>query len=288
MPSGSSSAPRRPPASWPERAPLGGLAPRRRAFVLALLALLAVVVVLIGVGVAREFRRPPPADPAVPGAVVLVPGYGGNRAAFLALTERLRAEGRRAVIVELPSGGTGDLVAQGAAIDDTVRGLLDDGAPSVDVVGYSAGGVATRVYLDRGRTAPAVRRVVTLGSPLRGAELAAAGGALVPGACPRACQQLAPGSALLTGLATAPPGLPWLSLWSADDETVTPPDSAELPGTDAVRLQDVCSDAVVTHSRLPTDPLSVGLVLRALGTGPLPTADSTQCDDLRTEGARES
>lgn len=271
-------------ASWPARAPLGGLAPRRRAFVLALLGVGAVLLVLIGIAVAREYRVPPPADPEVPGAVVLVPGYGGNRAAFIALTERLRTEGRRSVIVELPSGGTGDLVTQAAAIDDTVRDLLDEGAPSVDVVGYSAGGVATRVYLDRGRTAPAVRRVVTLGSPLQGAELAAAGGALVPGACPRACQQLAPGSALLTGLATAPAGVPWLSLWTADDETVTPPDSAELPGTDAVRLQDVCSDATIPHSRLPVDPLAVGLVLRGLGTGPLPTADPDACDALRDEG----
>ncbi|WP_433787904.1 esterase/lipase family protein [Actinomycetospora sp. CA-101289] len=270
--------------SWPDRAPLGGLAPRRRAFLLALLALAAVLVVLVGVGVAREYRVPAAADPDVPGAVVMVPGYGGNRAAFIALAERLRADGRRAVIVDLPSGGTGDLVTQAATVDDTVRGLLDEGAPSVDVVGYSAGGVATRVYLDRGRTAPAVRRVVTLGSPLQGAELAAAGGALVPGACPRACQQLAPGSALLTGIATAPPGLPWLSLWTADDETVTPPESAELPGTDPVRLQDVCSDATITHSRLPSDPLSVGLVLRALGTGPLPTADPGECDALRAEG----
>ncbi|HSK58895.1 MAG TPA: lipase [Actinomycetospora sp.] len=270
--------------SWPDRAPLGGLAPRRRAFVLALLVLAAGLLVRVGVGVAREYRVPDAADPDVPGAVVMVPGYGGNRAAFIALAEQVRADGRRAVIVDLPSGGTGDLVTQAATVDDTVRELLDEGAPSVDVVGYSAGGVATRVYLDRGRTAPAVRRVVTLGSPLRGAELAAAGGALVPGACPRACQQLAPGSALLTGLATAPPGLPWLSLWTADDETVTPPDSAELPGTDAVRLQDVCSDATVTHSRLPSDPLSVGLVLRALGTGPLPTADADQCDALRAEG----
>ncbi len=271
-------------ASWPARAPLGGLAPRRRTFVLALLGVGAVLLVLIGIAVAREYRVPPPADPAVPGAVVLVPGYGGNRAAFIALTERLRAEGRRSVIVELPSGGTGDLVTQAATIDDTARGLLDEGAPSVDVVGYSAGGVATRVYLDRGRTAPAVRRVVTLGSPLQGAELAAAGGALVPGACPRACQQLAPGSALLSGLATAPAGVPWLSLWTADDETVTPPDSAELPGTDAVRLQDVCSDATIPHSRLPVDPLAVGLVLRGLGTGPLPTADPDACDALRDEG----
>ena len=78
--------------------------------------------------------------------------------------------------------------------------------------------------------------------------------------------------------------MPWLSLWTADDETVTPPDSAELPGTDAVRLQDVCSDATIPHSRLPVDPLAVGLVLRGLGTGPLPTADPDACDALRDEG----
>ena len=44
------------------------------------------------------------------------------------------------------------------------------------------------------------RRVVTLGSPLHGEQIAAVGSALVPGACPIACQQLVPGSALLTRL----------------------------------------------------------------------------------------
>lgn len=271
---------------WPERAPLGGLAPRRRAFVLVLAVLALAAAVVVGVGLAREYAVPPPADPRVPGTVVLVPGYGGSAGALIELTERLRAAGRVATIVELPRGGTGDLGGQAAAIDDTVRDLLDEGAPSVDVVGYSAGGVATRLWLDQGRTAPAARRVVTLGSPLRGAELAAAGGALVPGACPQACQQLAPGSALLTRLASAPAGLPWLSLWTADDRTVTPPDSAELPGTTAVRLQDVCADATVAHSQLPTDPLAVGLVLRGLGTGPLPDPGRRDCDDLRAEGGR--
>jgi triacylglycerol lipase len=269
---------------WPERAPLGGLAPRRRAFLLALIALALVVAVTAATAVVREFAVPPAAAQDQQGTVVLVPGYGGSRAALISLAERLRAAGRTATIVELPRGGTGDLGGQAATIDDTVREALDAGAPSVDLVGYSAGGVATRLWLDEGRTAPAARRVVTLGSPLRGAELAAAGGALVPGACPQACQQLAPGSALLTRLATAPAGLPWLSVWSDDDQTVTPPESAELPGTRSVRVQDVCRDETVAHSQLPTDPMVVGLVLRALGTGPLPDPGRGDCGELRAEG----
>jgi len=270
---------------WPERAPLGGLAPRRRLFVLGLVAVLVVLTTVVGVSVAREYAVPPVADPARPGPVLLVPGYGGNASSLQDLAQRLRLAGRPAAVVALPDGGTGDLAAQAAAIDDEVRNLLRTGASSVDLVGYSAGGVATWLYLESGRTAPAVRRLVTLGSPLQGAELAAAGGALVPGACPRACQQLAPGSALLTGLDERPrPTIPWLSLWTDNDETVTPPDSAALPGIASLRLQSVCRGLVVGHSRLPTSGLSLGLVLRALGTDPLPAPAPSACGQLQAEG----
>ena len=53
-----------------------------------------------------------------------------------------------------------------------------------------------------------------------------------PDACPAACRQLAPGSALLDGIddESLPDGLPWLSIWTQDDETVQPPDSARLDG----------------------------------------------------------
>ncbi|WP_225924591.1 esterase/lipase family protein [Pseudonocardia abyssalis] len=143
------------------------------------------------------------------------------------------------------------------------------GAPSVDVVGYSAGGVVTALWVARDDGAAKARRVVTLGSPLNGTSLA--GAAALPDACPPACRRIAPGSAELAELAAADVGshVPWLSVWSADDEVVTPYDTARLPGATNVLLQDVCPDAVVAHGDLPTDAGVAGLVLGALGTGPV-------------------
>jgi triacylglycerol esterase/lipase EstA (alpha/beta hydrolase family) len=122
-----------------------------------------------------------------------------------------------------------------------------------------------------------VRRVVTLGSPLHGTEIAAASGVLAPGACPVACQQLSPGSALLDDLDRQPLDVPWLSMWTEDDQTVVPPDSARLSGAINVSLQQVCPGAAVSHSQLPTDPQVTALVLRALKQGTLTAPTAGDC-----------
>src|SRR5439155_900311 len=166
-------------------------------------------------------------DEARLGPVVLVPGYGGGQGALSRLADRIRATGRTATVLTLPGDGTGDLNAQAEALRAAVGG-----ARNVDIVGYSAGGVVVRLWVARHGGEHVARRVVTLGSPLHGAQLAAVGAASVPGACPVACQQLVPGSSLLRDLdrTPLPPRLPWLSVWTEDDETVTPPDSARLTG----------------------------------------------------------
>ena len=271
---------------WPDRAPLGGLAPRRRLFLLVVTVVVLALAASVAVSVSREYAVPPAADPQQMGPVVLVPGFGGNTAALQALALRLRVVGRPAVVVTLPDGGTGDFSGQAAAIDDAVRDLIrHDGTRSVDLVGCSAGGVASWLYLQTGTTAPAIRRLVTLGSPLQGADIAAAGGALVPGACPRACQELAPGSSLLARLeAGTRPAIPWLSLWTDQDDVVTPPQSAALPGVRSIRLQSVCDGILINHGQIPTAGLAIGLVLRALGTRPLPVPVPGDCSRLQSEG----
>lgn len=254
---------------------------------------MAALAVLAGLGVGGAVavsRNPPDStgypDQRRPGTVLLVPGYGGNQASLAPLATRIRAAGRSASVVALPGDGTGDLAAQADALDSAVAGALRGGVPSVDLVGYSAGGVVVRLWVARHDGQHRARRVVTLGSPLHGTTLAAAGSALVPAACPVACQQLVPGSALLRDLDAhpLPPQLPWLSLWTRDDQTVTPPDSARLAGAVDVELQSICSDAHVEHGALPSDPLVTGLVLRAIDVTPLTAPTPAGCPALRAQG----
>jgi len=221
--------------------------------------------------------RPGPREPSGlppqnrPGPVLLVPGYGGGTGALDALAGRIRATGRVAIVVRLPGTGTGSLVADAAVLNTAVNRELGRGAPSVDVIGYSAGGVVTLIWARLDDGVAKARRVVTLGSPFHGTRLAAGAAGLVPGACPVACQQLVPGSSLLAGLrANDAAGLPhWLSLWTADDATVTPPDSARLAGAISLSVQSLCPAARISHSQLPVSSIVTAIVLQAIGPSPL-------------------
>ncbi len=248
------------------------MSPARR-LLFAAVALLGVVAVAAGVLVARPGgQAAAPVVPDRPGTVVLVPGYGGSTRALSVLAARLRDEGRTAVVVDLPGDGTGDLRQAAEAVDRAVDRALDAGAPSVDLVGYSAGGVTVRWFLRELGGAERARRVVTLGSPHHGTTLAATALAVSPGACPTACAQLAPDSELLDRLNArdeTPDGPAYLALWTVQDETVTPPDSGRLEGAVSLAVQDVCPGLQLAHGDLPRAPVVQELVSDALGAAPL-------------------
>jgi triacylglycerol lipase len=267
---------------WPALV-LGGLSPRRRVLVVAVLLLVLAGAVAGGVAAAAgggsggSVAGYPPQNR--PGPVLLVPGYGGQVSSLFPLAARIRATERQATVISLPGNGTGDLNADASVLNAAVTRALRGGAPSVDVIGYSAGGVVVALWARRDDGSGKARRVVTLGSPFHGAQIAAGAEGFVPGACPVACQQLVPGSQLLAGLDASPvPYRPrWLSLWTTDDQVVTPPDSARLAGAVNVPIQSVCPDEQVSHYELPSNPVVTAIVLQAIGPGPLRAPGPAVC-----------
>lgn len=258
------------------------LAPARRRFVLAVAALVlaAVVAVVLVVVVAR--RSAPATDQTAPGPVLLVPGYGGSSESLRPLAAALRAQGRDVTVVELPDRAQGDLSEQAAALGAAADAVLARSrASSVDVVGYSAGGIVARLWATDDGGAARVRRLVTLGSPHHGTEVATFG-SLVAGTCPTACQQLATDSPLLARLDRAgiPEGVVFLSLWSTRDDVVAPPSSSVVDGEPSPSLQSICPGSTVNHGGLPADPLAQALVEQALGPGPVPTWSTADCARL--------
>ena len=249
---------------------LDGLAPARRRLVLAVV-LLAVVAVVVGAVVWYAGREDPvhPVPQATPGPVLLVPGYGGGTDGLEVLAQALRAQGREAVVVPLAGDGFGDLDAQAEVLAKAaVLEQQRTGARSVDVVGYSAGGLIARLWVRDHGGGNLARRVVTLGSPHHGTDLAGLAGDLAPDACPVACQQLQPDSDLLRALNAGdetPAGPVWVSIWTTDDQTVVPPSSADLEGALDFTVQSVCPGVTVSHGDLPRSPVVIAAVVRELG-----------------------
>jgi triacylglycerol esterase/lipase EstA (alpha/beta hydrolase family) len=261
---------------------LGRLSPARRRFVLAVAALLvAAFVTAIVASVASRPDEVTPVSQETPGPVLLVPGYGGSTAALDVLAAALRADGRDVTVVAAEGDGTEDLRTQAEALDRAARTALDgSGAESVDVVGYSAGGIVARVWVaDLGGDALA-RRVVTLASPNHGTDLASVASGLGSTACPEACQQLATDSDLLRELNAddeTPDGPQWVAIWTADDKTVVPPDSGVLDGATTFSVQEVCADLVVAHADAPRSPSVMAMVASELGRDDPSVPDDSVC-----------
>jgi triacylglycerol lipase len=266
---------------------LSALPPVRRRLLLGILAaVVAGVLAAVVLVVVERTGSSPAAGPVrqdEPGPVLLVPGYGGSTSALDVLAGRLRSAGRQASVVRLPGDGTGELRDQASALDRAARAAITGGAPSVDVVGYSAGGVVARLWATDDGGADIARRIVTLGAPHHGTDIAALAGSLLPDQCPTACAELAPNSALLAKLNArgVPAGPVWVSVWTEQDQIVTPPDSARLDGALNIPVQSVCADARLDHGNLPRDPLVQSLVLAALGPTRPTRPTPTDCPRLR-------
>jgi triacylglycerol lipase len=260
------------------RVVLDALSPQRKRLVLGAggLALLLIITLAV-IAVVRAVVKPDPVPQTEPGPVLLVPGYGGNVHSLEPLAAALRAAGRTPVIVGPVGDPTGDLRLQAEHLAEVAERVRNDsGATSVDVVGYSAGGVVTRLWVQDNGGAGVVRRVLTLGSPHHGTSQAALG-AEFAGGCSTACEQLVPDSDLLRRLNAGdetPAGPLWATVRSTSDQVVTPIDSAALSGAMNIVIQDVCPGSAVAHGDLPGHPAVLAALDSVLGVAaPQPPTD---------------
>lgn len=231
---------------------------------------LAVALAAIVAAVILRSRAAPVNGPAAPlsqrGPILLVPGYGGGTEGVSAMADRLKAAGVPAEVISI-GDGQGDLRGYADTVLARARTLVAEGAPSVDLVGFSAGGVIVRTVATDPAAETLVRRVVQVAAPNDGTSLAALGA--LAGECPTACQQIRPGSELLESLPAANSAERWLSLWSDTDEVIRPAESSVLAGATDVRMQSLCPGQV-THSGLITDPAAAAIAGSFLADGSIP------------------
>ncbi len=172
---------------------------------------------------------PAPADPGRP--VVLLHGFASSPRMLAPLARRLHRDlGRPVLPLALPAG-VRDLACCAEAADRWLRRIARrPGFAPADVVGHSMGGLIATWWLkrvDRGRR---LRRVVTLGTPHRGAPLARLGarwlGALYP-----ALAQMAPEAAFGRSLRATPTpaGCEVIALCGGQDRLVPDPFARLLP-----------------------------------------------------------
>jgi triacylglycerol lipase len=256
--------------------------PRRR--LLLTVAGAALVAILVLGGLAARSIGGDQVDPVAqdrPGPVLLVPGYGGSLQSLTVLAAALRRDGRDVSLVALPEKATGDLNQQARSLGTAAKAAIArTHAPSVDVVGYSAGGVVARLWVKDFGGADLARRVVTLGSPHHGTGVAGIAVDLAPSQCPTACRQLAPDSPLLRSLDSGdetPAGPQFVSIWTTEDQTVTPPDSASLIGAVDFSMQSVCRGIHLAHGDLPESTTVINAVKLELGSAPVVRLTSSDC-----------
>ncbi|TVR61782.1 MAG: hypothetical protein EA422_12220, partial [Gemmatimonadales bacterium] len=199
-------------------------------------------------------------EEAIP--VLLVPGWGDQAPDLEPLRLHLIEEGwpeTRIAALSFPDP-FGSNQSNAREIDRAVDALRAmTGAPRVDIVAHSMGGLAVRYFLlVRPDVDEAVRRAVFLGTPHRGtvaAILAWGDGG----------REMVPGSDFLTqlneGESGVPTGVEALAIRTPVDLRVIPGSSGLLPG--ALNLEICCP----THNQLVEEERTLGAVVNFLRHG---------------------
>ncbi|MEU1809752.1 lipase family alpha/beta hydrolase [Micromonospora aurantiaca (nom. illeg.)] len=203
--------------------------------------------------------------------VVVVGGLIGISIAYEPIAARLRADGYRVSIYQLPNLGFGDIRESARALSsyvDQVRAAT--GASRVDLVTHSEGGLVSRWYVKFLGGADKVDQYVSLGSPQYGTYVANILAVVGLGSCAGivACQQMTIGSSFLAELNggdDTPGPVRWTTVRTWQDELVRPVDNAVLAdGATNVLVQAWCPLRVVGHLGLVLDGTTYTAVRQTL------------------------
>jgi triacylglycerol lipase len=179
--------------------------------------------------------------------ILLVHGLVDNRSIFTLLRRHLRRRGFGRVWTMNYRIWTTDLRDAARQLATSVEAICEQtGYERIHVIGHSMGGLVARYYVQRLGGDAHVHTLVTLGTPHQGTRAAR----LFPRGV---CQQLTPGSEVVTELAEPASGCQtrFVSFWSDIDALMSPKQAAVLDHPDLSARNILVSG--VGHMSLPID-----------------------------------
>jgi triacylglycerol lipase len=186
-----------------------------------------------------------PSSAAAHDPILFVHGWNSNSSTWTTMVNRFAADGWTPAELNNWSYNTSQSNATTASqIQTKVDQILAaTGAPKVDLVSHSMGGLSTRYYVKNLDGGAKVDDWVSLGGPNHGTDTA--------NFCfSTACSEMRVGSTFLKNLNTGdetPGTVNWLTWWSPCDEVINPDSSVALSG--ATNTQTAC----MSHSSLHED-----------------------------------
>jgi pimeloyl-ACP methyl ester carboxylesterase len=180
--------------------------------------------------------------------VLLLHGFLGTRGSMLPLERRLSAEGLTVISFNLGALNSRDIRASAFLIHRKIESILSQTAVKrIDIVGHSMGGLIGLYYVKKLGGHARVRRLIMMGTPVKGTWFALAG-VMTLGMWSRSSWQLLPRSRFLDELSqgSLPPDVEIYTLAAARDR-VCPLPSTRLRGTTAVTVPLGHSSLVISE-----------------------------------------
>lgn len=161
--------------------------------------------------------------------VLLVHGWGmSSWSAWPIIKSRLERDGYKVYTIDF-SNNIGSNKRNAEELRAKVDGILaETGAPKVDIVAHSMGGLSTRYYVKYLGGGAKVNDVVELGSPNHGTAVALVAFGISPGA-----REMLPCCPFLNDLNSGdetPNPVKWTSVWSVWDEANVPKCNSTIKG----------------------------------------------------------